>query len=467
MRRRGTGTITPCNKGFRVQIWVDGRRRSLGVHPTRTEAEAILAASVLELREGLQRDGVTLEQWGKVVLDRRELQGLRGIAQERSRWASHVVGSELASLPVRSITRADVQRWLDVVLVSRARGVRASARPISRQTASNALTILRAVLEDAVARGIATTNAAREVVLPRSRGRTKETWTFLTPEEQTALMVATPRHAKPMVAFALTTGLRQGEQWALRLEDVHLEDPSPHVVVRFGSKGKPTKSGQPRRVDLLPAAVDAVKAQLAILRTRNSKKRLPPNEHDILFPSRLGEHRQPGAPPGWETWCEAAKLGRTVRWHDLRHTCASSLVAGWWGRAWTLVEVRALLGHSTTAVTERYAHLAGTVTEHAVRATVERSRVLSVSTQSAETTSTKTGLTAWNNWGSHLGDLNPRPTVYELPGAVKDSGDVGGTRAHACAEPELPALAKASVSLARLWDVLEEDLHHLASGDDA
>jgi hypothetical protein len=31
-------------------------------------------------------------------------------------------------------------------------------------------------------------------------------------------------------------------------------------------------------------------------------------------------------------------IARTVRWHDLRHTCASSLVAGGWGPRWSLEE---------------------------------------------------------------------------------------------------------------------------------
>ena len=52
--------------------------------------------------------------------------------------------------------------------------------------------------------------------------------------------------------------------------------------------------------------------------------------------------------------------GRLPRWHDLRHTCGSSLVAGWWGRGWRLDEVRDLLGHSSITVTERYAHTAPT-----------------------------------------------------------------------------------------------------------
>ena len=48
---------------------------------------------------------------------------------------------------------------------------------------------------------------------------------------------------------------------------------------------------------------------------------------------------------------------RRIKWHDLRHSCASSLVAGWWGEPWSLEQIKALLGHRSITTTERYAHL--------------------------------------------------------------------------------------------------------------
>jgi integrase len=400
MRQRGSGSVTTTADGRkRVRKWVDGRRRSLGIFATDEEAEIVLGAVGLETNETRHREGVTLAQWAERALERRELQGLRGVDREQSRWAMHVAGTELAALPVHGIERADVQRWLDRMLVKRSRR---SKKTLGRQTVANALTLLRAVLEDATARGAAATNPARDVHLPRAHGKTHEEWTYLTPDEQARLLDVVPAHARPAVAFAIFAGLRQGEQWSLPLSDVHLDAPSPHVVVRFGAPGKPTKSGKPRRVDLLPEAVAAARAQLELVehlehQARRHGKRW--NEHRLLFPSLRGSRRQRGAPTGWEAWIERA-IGRTVRWHDLRHTCASSLVAGWWGRVWSLREVQALLGHSTVAVTERYAHLAGTITEDAVRATVGTVR------------GHRQGVDARKYW-SHLRDLNSRPTVYE------------------------------------------------------
>jgi len=53
-----------------------------------------------------------------------------------------------------------------------------------------------------------------------------------------------------------------------------------------------------------------------------------------------------------------AGITRRVRFHDLRHTCASHLLMGTWGVRLPIEEVAAWLGHSSTAVTQRYAHLA-------------------------------------------------------------------------------------------------------------
>jgi integrase len=56
-----------------------------------------------------------------------------------------------------------------------------------------------------------------------------------------------------------------------------------------------------------------------------------------------------------EEW-NAARMatGIDCRWHDLRHTCASWLVQA----GVPIYTVALLLGHSSTAVTQRYAHLA-------------------------------------------------------------------------------------------------------------
>jgi len=113
-------------------------------------------------------------------------------------------------------------------------------------------------------------------------------------------------------------------------------------------------------------ALEAAREWLKVLPTY-----APHNPERLMFPTparekqlrsggrgwKGGARRQAGkTPPAWSRVKEA--LGtRKVWWHLLRHTCATSLLCGWWGRRWSLEEVGKLLGHSSVKVTERYAHL--------------------------------------------------------------------------------------------------------------
>jgi integrase len=53
---------------------------------------------------------------------------------------------------------------------------------------------------------------------------------------------------------------------------------------------------------------------------------------------------------------------RLIRWHDLRHTFASNLVAA----GLPLPQVQKWMGHSTINMTMRYAHLAPGVNDHMI-----------------------------------------------------------------------------------------------------
>ena len=54
----------------------------------------------------------------------------------------------------------------------------------------------------------------------------------------------------------------------------------------------------------------------------------------------------------WKRLRDGMKL-KNMRWHDLRHSCASVMAA----HGATLLEIGAQLGHRSPAVTMRYAHL--------------------------------------------------------------------------------------------------------------
>lgn len=374
-RRWGTGAIEQSADGvFRARLPGNGPR--LAPCATYDEAATLLACALAELADGsaVKSGGHTLRGFGITFLDDRELAGGASIQTDRSRWRRHIETATFAGWSLDSIQPHDVREWLSALMAKHGapgKGHKKKARPrLSRTTVQNTLNLLRRGLEAAVEAGHLRENPARAITLSANPGRTHEPWTYLEPAEQQRLLSCDdiPEAARLMIAFAMGTGLRQGEMWNLELRDVRVAEGK--IVVRFGSKGKATKGRRIRRVPLFGIAREAVEVWLPLLGRQK-------NPHALLWPLPTGARRQKGkAPKSWTEWLLAAGIiaakrhdGRPVRWHDLRHTCGSSLVAGWWGRRWQLIEVRDMLGHRSVTTTERYAHLAESALDAAARAT--------------------------------------------------------------------------------------------------
>lgn len=368
-RVRGTGSIERYvdSRGqdrFRARlVLATGEKKPVGVYPSRPAAESALRAATegIVSAEVAAVTGTTLRMFGPTFLDQRERDGIRGIATERNRWKNLVDASPLADRPMAGLARRDAKEWLNWLGSRKIRYQHKHSRngkKLSRVTKQNMLNLLRKAFDVALDDEIVKANPFAGVRLPRDPGRTHEPWTYLTLGEQFRLLAVVPVPERFAVAFAIGSGLRQGEQWSLRWVDAK----NGVAVVRYGSEGQPTKSGKVRKVPLLPLAADALERQWFVCNP--SRK-----ESGLVFPAPHGGRRDKGEPHWWKDAVRAAGIVRNVRWHDLRHTCASSLVAGWWGRKWSLQEVKEMLGHASITTTERYAHLAGSEIERAAAAT--------------------------------------------------------------------------------------------------
>jgi integrase len=377
LRSPGEGSIDQLPSGrWRVRLSLPGGERTSFTAATRDEAEELRRAALAELQEAdlATVGGITLRQWGPRALDARELAGGRNRSSEDSLWNRHILSADFIDWPLASIRARDVRAWVASTAKKRSgkkqkkHGKKRKKAPkISAGTVKHALDLLRAILHAAVVDELIEHNPAADVEPPAPTPRAEEPWTYLALPEQEAVLTC-PQAPPPLVlivAFALGTGLRQGEQWNLELADLHVDGDDPHVFVRFGSRGKPPKNGKTRKVPLFGLALEA--AQLWLRGLRGYAKK---NPHKLVFPSPRGCRRGKGKlPKGWRELLAAAGITRPFRWHDLRHTCASSLLAGWWGRRWTLEEVREVLGHKSVTTTERYAHLAPSVLAEAARGT--------------------------------------------------------------------------------------------------
>lgn len=177
------------------------------------------------------------------------------------------------------------------------------------------------------------------------------------PEDARALLTAFDgSRLWPLVAFALATGLRQGEQLALRWEDV--DERSVHVRhavdFRDGRRvlARPKSPKANRTVPLSALGRSAVDMR----RVDTEQERMLGGDdyvdRGLIFAGPLGDFRD-GTAVTRNFRGLLDRRGMTViRWHALRRIYAATLQAA----GVPLHIIRDLLGHSTLKVTESYSY---------------------------------------------------------------------------------------------------------------
>jgi integrase len=296
-------------------------------------------------------------------LGNRRARGLVNVDDDELR-ANRLV-RDIGDVPLAELTRGEVRRWkYDLETTPSAK----TGRLPAPQTVKNLLNLLRTALAEAVERGEIDVNPAADVRAARDtkERKAKSTVAPLSFDEFKRVVAQSPRTLGLFVTFAVYTGLRQGEMWSLRHEDLVERDGMRALLVRRGHlDGRSTKTGHERVVPLLPEAAAALDEWLAV--AQGFRKR----HGELIFCTERGAPLPQGKPPrGWFEVLDACGIARRVRWHDLRHTCGTWLAAGTiGGRAWSLHEVRDFLGHSQVQTTERYAHRREETLLRAVRET--------------------------------------------------------------------------------------------------
>jgi integrase len=235
-------------------------------------------------------------------------------------------------------------------------------------TVRNVHATLRTAFGYGVRMGMARTNPALNVDLPRAR---RQEMVFLTRDEVVALAEAVHPHFRVLVYTAAWTGLRAGELGGLQVCDLNLLRGAltvarslEEVAGHDGPLGRglalvPTKTYAVRSIALPAPLVTMLREHLATL----------PNPNDPtapVFTNRRGGLLRHGA--FYNRYFRRAVLGnakkdippalpaakRGCRFHDLRHTCAALSIAT--GAHPKMIQTR--LGHSSITVTlDRYGHL--------------------------------------------------------------------------------------------------------------
>ena len=163
---------------------------------------------------------------------------------------------------------------------------------------------------------------------------------YLSKEEIESLLNYCPSHLKPLIIMALNTGMRRGEIFNLKWEQVDLK----HGFVLLDV----TKNGDRREIPINRTLRET-------LETLHQGTKEWPRRLDIpwVFYDVRSEKPYRDLRKGFYLACKKAGI-QNFKFHDCRHTFASHLVMG----GVDLTSVKELLGHKTLTMTLRYSHLA-------------------------------------------------------------------------------------------------------------
>lgn len=330
---------------------VDGRRKQRASHqPSKAEARRYLVeieARVARNKVGIPEPGAPPEQRTVTDLIERFLREftspkIKDLVRYRAavRYSLKPVVQALGKLQAAQLTRAHVERLRDTLLRRlRPNTVRAALRPLST------------VLSWAVRQQILTAHPLRGLELPRH----EQTLEFLSHAEVRRLLDEAERVARSGaerqwclfigIALGLYCGLRRGEIFGLRWQDINLDGRRLTVARNYD---RTPKSGKARH---LPIASEFLPLLI------EWRARCPQTPEQLVCPVCFNGRWQMAkkSPAGLLPILETARIARPAApWHALRHTFASQFIMA----GGNILTLQRLLGHADVQTTQVYAHLA-------------------------------------------------------------------------------------------------------------
>jgi integrase len=358
MARRGNdeGTIVHRRDGlFEARWWVEtpaGKRRRSAYAKTRKEAAEKLAQALAQRGRGLAFDAANLtlseylRQWLKSSV-KGSVKAVTFEAYERT-VRLHVIPA-LGSVRLAKLSPAHLQNLYQ--------------EKLNAGLAPSSVRLMHAVISRALRQAhrwrLVAENAAAVTVPPRPA---PEEMRPLDAAQAKALLSAARGHRlEALFVLAITAGLRIGELLGLRWEDLDFERGTLRVRRTLsGAKGgprfTPPKSGKGRQIRLAAQAVDALKRHRAAQNAERLKMGGGWNDEGLVFCTATGAPLRRGTvfQGSFKPLLERAGLPKGTRLHNLRHTCATLLLA----KGVHPKLVQELLGHSSVAMTlDRYSHV--------------------------------------------------------------------------------------------------------------
>ena len=243
------------------------------------------------------------------------------------------------AMALEDITVQEIERWRAGMSSAR------QQRALSNKTKNNLLVLMHAIFRRAVKLYALQANPVASV--DRFRVRSSGDIQVFSPEEVWSLVRAAGSEADAAIFLtAAFTGLRRGELLGLRWRDVDFTGSTIRVRASYAAGRLTTpKSGKVRAVPMAPDVASA----LARLGDRDRFT----GDDDFVFAGEAGLPLDGDAPSS--RYRDAlAKAGlRPLRFHDLRHTFGTRMIA----KA-DIRRVQEWMGHADIQTTMKYLHYA-------------------------------------------------------------------------------------------------------------
>jgi integrase len=357
-RAKGEGSVTKRKDGrWQARYQVNGKRKYI-YGKTKTEVAKKLNTALNEINEGFVSEdkGFTVEKHTKSWLETSK-GSLRYRTWERyEQVARKHIFPEIGHIRLRNLTPMLIQDLYQKKL-----------KAISPRTVQYIHVTLHRSLSQALRWNLVPRNVAALVYPPKV---TKREIRPLTVEEVNILFKTVKGNPlEALYVLAVTAGLRRGELLGLRWEDIDLEIGTLRVKrsLSFNKEGPylvPPKTAKgTRSISLSQICVEALRKHKLL---QLEQKKVWNRNLDIVFPNKVGEYRrsQRVINDCFETVKRKGNLP-DVRFHDLRHTCATLLLT----KGVHPKIVQELLGHSSISITlDTYSHVLPNMQEKAVRA---------------------------------------------------------------------------------------------------
>jgi len=350
-RGNGEGSIGQYKGRWVARLALaDGRRKAV-YGATRAEVAQKLAAAIRDRDAGLPspNERTVLGDYLTVWLDRSVKPRNRPSTYQS--YEGHVrlhLVPALGTVRLAQLTPQDVEKFM--------------ADKMDEGLTASTVTRIRATLRRALAlalkQGLVYRNVAALADPPRVQAQQFEP---LTIEQARAFLIAVRGHQfEALFVTALVTGLRRGELLGLQWSDIDLH--SERLIVRHALQnvgGVPTlvdlKTPRSRRtIPLPPVAMAQLRAKKLQQDEARSRHGQPWNPMGLVFTTSRGTPLDgANASRAFQLVLRRAGLPR-IRFHDLRHTCASLLLA----QGTNMRVIMEQLGHSQISLTmNTYSHV--------------------------------------------------------------------------------------------------------------